>query len=270
MQTFHFISGLPRSGSTLLAAILGQNPRFSARMSSPVSQILAQTFNSMSKDNEFASFITPEQRQAILTGIFTSYYQSFPAEVVFDTSRAWTSKLPLLKTLFPQSKTIVCVRNIAWIMDSLESIARKNPLHVPGLFQNPHEIATVYTRTNTLGQSDRVVGFAYDALKEAYYSAEADAMLLIDYNTLTKSPAEVMRLIYEFIEQPYFEHDFNNLDYQETEFDEKMNTPGLHTVKRKVTYQARPTILPPDLFEKFSKLSFWEQDDNTKANRIAE
>lgn len=270
MQTIHFISGLPRSGSTLLAAILGQNPRFGARMSSPVSQIVEQTFNSMSKDNEFALFITLEQRQAILTGIFTNYYQSFNAEVVFDTSRAWTSKLPLLKTLFPQSKVIVCVRNIAWIMDSLESITRKNPLHVPGLFQNPSEIATVYTRTNTLGQSDRLVGYAYDALREAYYSAEAEAMLLVDYNTLTKSPAEVMRLIYEFIEQPYFEHDFNNLEYQENEFDEKMNTPGLHTVRRKVSYQQRATILPPDLFEKFSKLSFWEQDENTKANRICE
>ncbi len=32
----HFISGLPRSGSTLLAALLRQNPRFSAGMSSPV------------------------------------------------------------------------------------------------------------------------------------------------------------------------------------------------------------------------------------------
>ncbi|MGA8585530.1 MAG: sulfotransferase [Roseiarcus sp.] len=31
----HFISGLPRSGSTLLAALLRQNPRISAGMSSP-------------------------------------------------------------------------------------------------------------------------------------------------------------------------------------------------------------------------------------------
>ena len=32
----HFISGLPRAGSTLLAALLRQNPRFSAGMTSPV------------------------------------------------------------------------------------------------------------------------------------------------------------------------------------------------------------------------------------------
>jgi sulfotransferase len=36
MSSIHFISGLPRSGSTLLAALLRQNPRFEAGMSGPL------------------------------------------------------------------------------------------------------------------------------------------------------------------------------------------------------------------------------------------
>ncbi|WP_445305906.1 sulfotransferase [Microcoleus sp. T3_A4] len=32
----YFISGLPRSGSTLLAALLRQNPRFYSAMTSPI------------------------------------------------------------------------------------------------------------------------------------------------------------------------------------------------------------------------------------------
>jgi sulfotransferase len=39
LLVIHFISGLPRSGSTLLAAILRQNPRFHAGMSSPVASL---------------------------------------------------------------------------------------------------------------------------------------------------------------------------------------------------------------------------------------
>lgn len=269
MQTLHFISGLPRSGSTLLAAILSQNPCFHARMSSPLSQIVTQAFNAMGKENEFSIFITREQRAAILTGIFTNYYHAIESEVVFDTSRSWCSKLPLLKALFPQTKVITCVRNLAWVMDSLESIVRRNPLQVSGMFQNVGESATVYTRTTVLGLGDRLVGYAYDALKEAYYSQEADMMLLVDYEALTQAPEQVMRLIYQFIDQPYFDHDFNNLEYQEEEFDTMMKTPGLHTVKRQVKYQTRPTILPPDLFEKFNELSFWERDSNTQAHRIS-
>jgi len=41
LQTFHFIAGLPRSGSTLLAALLRQNPRFQAGMTSPVGALFA-------------------------------------------------------------------------------------------------------------------------------------------------------------------------------------------------------------------------------------
>jgi sulfotransferase len=238
-------------------------------MSSPLSQIVSQTFEAMGKNNEFSIFITPEQRQAVLTGIFTSYYQSIDSEVIFDTSRAWCGKLPLVKTLFPQAKVIVCVRNLAWVMDSLESIVRRNPLQPSGMFQNSNEMVNVYTRTETLGRGDRLVGFAYDALKEAYYSAEAGSMLLVDYEALTQAPAQVIGLIYQFIGEPTFDHDFDNLAYQEEEFDTMMKTPGLHTVKRKVTYQPRATILPPDLFTKFDELSFWERDPNTQANRIS-
>ena len=36
---FHFISGLPRSGSTLTGALLRQNPRYHAGMSSPIANL---------------------------------------------------------------------------------------------------------------------------------------------------------------------------------------------------------------------------------------
>ena len=39
-RTIHFISGLPRSGSTLLAAILRQNPSLHAHISSPVGALI--------------------------------------------------------------------------------------------------------------------------------------------------------------------------------------------------------------------------------------
>ncbi|NBP58534.1 sulfotransferase, partial [bacterium] len=35
-KKYYFISGLPRSGSTLLSAILNQNPRFYSGPNSPV------------------------------------------------------------------------------------------------------------------------------------------------------------------------------------------------------------------------------------------
>jgi len=57
----HFISGLPRSGSTLLAALLRQNPRFHAAMTSPVGGLVERMLEAMSEDNQFSTFISREK-----------------------------------------------------------------------------------------------------------------------------------------------------------------------------------------------------------------
>ena len=93
----HFISGLPRSGSTLLAALLRQNPRFHAGMSSPVGSLFMALQGAMSKRNEAAVFIDEAQKRELLKGLFDNYYHAIhPNKLVFDTNRAWCTKLPAL------------------------------------------------------------------------------------------------------------------------------------------------------------------------------
>jgi len=45
----HFISGLPRAGSTLLAGILRQDPHFHAAMTSPIGTLFAGLLGQMSQ-----------------------------------------------------------------------------------------------------------------------------------------------------------------------------------------------------------------------------
>lgn len=268
-KKIHFISGLPRSGSTLLAAILRQNPRFHAAMTSPVGSLFTTLLNVMSRGNETSMFITDQQRERILKGVFANYYQEFQDQgVIFDTNRLWCSKLPALAKLMPESKVICCVRNVAWIMDSFEQMIRKNPLQNSRMFQNDIEANTVYSRIDTLAQRNRIVGYAWSALKEAYYSEQASCLLLIDYELLATAPDKSMKLIYQFIGENYFEHDFENVDYNEEQFDENLGLPGLHKVRKKVELISRNTILPPDLFEKYSKMSFWKDQAGSRANVI--
>lgn len=266
---FHFISGLPRSGSTLLAALLRQNPRFHAAMSSPVSLLMEQMIEAMGEDSEHSIFISTQQKRAIVQGIFTGYYQPrADKEIIFDTNRRWCSKLPIIKDLFPDAKVICCVRNIAWIADSIERLIRQNTFDASRLWGTPAERSTVYSRTEALINSDRLIGFSYNALKEAFYSENSEILLLVDYEILTQNPGQVMKEIYEFLGEDFFEHDFENVEYDEPEFDKNLNTPGLHKVRSKVEYKPRTTILPPDLFEQFSNMSFWLQPSQSKANLI--
>jgi sulfotransferase len=63
MSSIHFISGLPRSGSTLLAGLLRQNPRFEAGMSGPLAGLFGALLGEMSARNEYSVFIDDAKRQ---------------------------------------------------------------------------------------------------------------------------------------------------------------------------------------------------------------
>ena len=73
MSKIHFISGLPRSGSTLLAALLRQNPRFQAGMSGPLAGLFGALLGQMSARNEYSVFIDDTQRERIVHGLFDNF-----------------------------------------------------------------------------------------------------------------------------------------------------------------------------------------------------
>lgn len=268
-QKIHFISGLPRSGSTLLSAILRQNPRIHAGMTSPVGPVFNACLTAMGAENEFSVFFKEEQKRDILHGVFDGFYRHVEATgLVFDTNRMWTSRAAAVRKLFPDSKMICCVRNPAWVMDSVERLIRKNAFDVSRIFTNAQERSTVYTRADALLNPHRMIGFAWSALKEAYYSEDSDMLLLVDYDLLASRPAEVMPLIYKFIGEEPFEHDFDDVEYEAEDFDSQLLAKGLHRVRGKVELRQRQTVLPPDLFKRFQDLVFWQDARGTRAHRI--
>ncbi len=267
---YHFISGLPRSGSTLLAAILRQNPRFRAGMTSPVGALFCGLLDQVSAGTEFGPVVTHEQRRRLLRGLFDSYYAEQAEDtVVFDTNRLWSAKLPAILDLFPSAKVIACVRNVAWVMDSIERLYRANPYENTRLFNDAVERNTVYSRVDTLAQNNRLVGFSWTAIKEAFYSEQAASLLLVDYELLANAPAKVLPLLYKFIGEPLFEgHDFTQVEFAAPEFDTALGLSGLHTVRPHVAFEPRRTVLPPDLFERYQNMSFWSEVTNSLANVI--
>ena len=267
-RVFHFISGLPRAGSTLTAAILRQNPRFHAGMSSPVASLFDHLIAQVSAGSELSTMVNEAQRARLLRGLFDSYYADHAQPVIFDTNRAWAAQLPALMRLFPEAKIICCVRDVAWVMDSLERQYRNNAFEHTRLFNNAAERATVYTRVEALANANRLVGFAWHGLREACYSEYAERVLLLEYDLLTTRPAEVFKLVYEFLGEAPYPHDFGKVEYDAPEFDAQLGMDGLHRVRPQVKPQARQTILPPDLFKRYAQLAFWRDLKDSKAFRI--
>ncbi len=215
-----------------------------------------------------STMVNEEQRARLLRGLFESYYADRDEPIIFDTNRAWTAKLPALMKLFPEAKLICLVRDVAWIMDSMERQFRDNAFENTRIFAHPNQRATVYTRVESLASSNSLVGFPYQALREACYSEFADRLIIVDYDMLTSRPAEVINLVYEFLGEEPYEHDFESVNYDAPKFDAQLGLDGLHRVHKKVEPRPRQTILPPDLFQKFAQLAFWRDLSNSKAFRI--
>lgn len=155
----HFISGLPRSGSTLLAALLRQNPALHANITSPVGSMLGALLADMSAGNETSVFIDDAQRQAVLRGLFENYYGvHHVGKTIFDTNRGWTGRIDLLAQLFPECKVICCVRHVPWIIDSVERLIRRNTYELSKIFSF-EKGGTIYSRADGMMSADGLIGF---------------------------------------------------------------------------------------------------------------
>jgi sulfotransferase len=255
-QKYHFISGLPRAGTTLLSTILNQNPKFQASISGPLARFSRAIIEQSSSQGGYRHQCDESKRKKIIQGIFESYYDDPNKETFFDTNRGWTLLLPLLKEIHPGSKVLCCVRDIKWILDSFEQLARKNPLSISNIF-SPEENANVYTRCQTLLREDKTVGFAYTALKQAITSDEKNMIFLIEYEQLCRNPTKIMKAVYNFIGEEYYDHNFDDVEASYDEFDDDVNLKGLHTTRKSVKWIERATILPPDIIQHCAKMEVW-------------
>jgi len=265
MKAIHFISGTPRSGSTLLAAILRQNPSFHANMSSPVLAMVNGVYHALGAQQEWTALTTDEQRASSMRGVIRGYYENIAREkVVFDTNRGWCAKMATLAALYPEAKVIACVREFSWIIDSFERLYQQSPLLMSKLFTMTNG-NTVYARAETLGGLQGTVGFPSHAVREAVFGPQVSKLVLVDYEALTREPAKTLDHLYTVLGLPRFKHDFSNVEFEAgDEFDSQIGVPGLHTVRRKVEFVERKSILPPDLFERYRGGDYWRDASFTR------
>jgi len=252
-KQYYFISGLPRSGSTMLSAILRQNPNFHADISD---NLFGHIMSVSHVENETKKIPLNEIRKNMIHGMFDGYYKHVDESVVFNTNRGWTAQTHILKYLYPNTKMIVCVRDILSVVNSIESAHRKNLLKGSATTGPIH--TTVYDRVKEWMGEHGFVNSCYNNIKQSLYSNETDMLLFVEYDDLCKNPEATLRRIYDFIEKPYFEHDFQNIENDESwkKFDEHIGIE-LHTVHKEIFYKERKSIIPIDAERKLKDLEVW-------------
>lgn len=220
MRAFHVVTGLPRSGSTLLCNLLNQNPEFHASSTS----VLAQTIGTVSHIWSQAPEVTSARlcdadgmdarMVRALRMLIEGWYREAPG-VVFDKGRGWTHHALALKQLFPEAKIIVTVRDLRGVFGSVEKQHRKNPL----LDTAPGPVAKgIFERADQMFSPQGLIGAPLHGVLDLM-RRQPHGIILIQYETLAQAPAMVMERLYAELDETPFQHDFEHVENTATDAD---------------------------------------------------
>ena len=263
MKAFHFISGMPRSGSQLLCNILNQNPRFHVSGTSGILDVIFSVRNNWDELIEFKANPNEEAKKRVLRGILDNYYADVERPVIINKSRGWLAYLELAEMILERpAKVIVPVRDIRDILASFEKLWRKGVAtrQIAQERENYFQWQTVEGRCEVWASKDQPVGLAYNRIRDALARGFHNRMFFIRYEDLTKRPVHVFAKLYEFLGEESFVHDFENVQQVIWEHDNVYGLGGnLHTIRSKVEPQEPqwPSILGEEVAAKYQGVDLW-------------
>jgi sulfotransferase len=271
-KTYHFLAGLPRSGNTLLSAILNQNPDIYSTPLSPLPTFMWDFANSAG-NMEQTNRNTENQikSEIFLSSFMDNYYKEVEKPVVVDREKAWgtPANLNIIKQyVTPTPKIIFTVRDI---LEIIASFIKMDADYLKNGAYNSN-----YYMANYRSEKDLVAEFLMEpngdvdkgllSLASAFYPENKGMFHIVEYNNLVFNPEETMAGIYNFLDMPNYEHNFKKIQKVETDNDEILGLPkDLHDIRKSLSNSSTSTdILSDYIKHKYSNMEFWRDGSTMK------
>lgn len=235
MTTIHYLSGLPRTGSTLLSAILSQNNNIHAEGNSALCQLIWDTSESCrvySREQLIASGRAEIERD-LIQSVAQIYYKDAPS-LIFDKCRSWTNpnNLSLVKSFLAESpKIVVLIRPVEEILKSFLYLYKKNNLD-----------STEFERDFFNPGSEPLMR-SLDGVKYAMDNNNGE-FIFIKYSELVYKPKETIESIYSFCGIEEYQHDFQEVYVKQPEDERAYDLIGLHDVRPAIGIDTKELDMP--------------------------
>lgn len=256
-KEFFFITGLPRSGSTLLGALLRQNNAYVTATSPMLDQLVTNHDIYKYKLQTTKANYIQEQLNNITFRLIQGLWAHVKEDVIIDSNRGWSKNLPTVELLFGKKiKCIVVYRDIPSIMASWLTLLRKNPNnYLDNDLRRRGMVVDDKNRMYIMWEEmvkDCVEGFIC-SIKDG-----KDNIILVNYDLLCTRPQEELSKINSFLGLPQLNYDIENVSINAIDqADEKAwGLVGMHTIRSKVQKLSNNPreLLGEELFEYFSKI----------------
>ncbi len=196
-KTYHFMAGLSRSGSTVLASILNQNPNVYVTPTSPMLQVTSKLQEIWDKEPAVNANRFVEQINNITKAILPAFWKHRSEPIIIDKDRAWGKNMLYASELFGREmKAIVTERDLPSVMASWLSLIKKD------ITSN---VDKILHENNCLINDDTRMGFIwYEIVKEdmevlKQIKIEApNKIVIVNYDDLINQPIKQIQKIEEF------------------------------------------------------------------------
>jgi sulfotransferase len=256
MEKIYFLSGLQRSGSTVISCILGQNPSIHVTPTSPLLDILHSANSKMDECVSQYTFNYELIKNDLTSGIINSFYKHIKNPYVIDKHRGWPKTINLLKDEYHDPKILCTIRPVPEILASFIKLIEKN--------KSLNNDADKYLRSNGIPITitnrcdyffNNFIKFHIDTVNEVIQNHK-DNIHLVEYNCLVYNPEEEIKKIYTFFDLPHFKHNFDYIEnICKEEKDINWGIDNLHIIRNKLEKTSTPPeeILGKELTEYYSQ-----------------
>lgn len=251
----HFVTGLPRAGSTLLQQLLGQNEKNYVTPTSGLVDLFIGCQRTWKQVEPFqAEGLSSIKKRVpdVLGGILSGFFQAElnDGRTCFDKSRSWLGHIEDLRYALGREPKLLClVRDVRSVLASFERLYRKRDVSYDYLVDNAYyQSQSLVGRCNLMLRDTGPVGMAINRLRDALDRAPGNC-LIVPYEYFTAHPKESLNKIHDFLGLEDFEYNFQDVQ-QITSEDDTVYGLDLHTVAPKVvpaTSTPWAGILPDDL-----------------------
>jgi sulfotransferase len=271
-KTYHFLAGLPRSGNTLLSALFNQNPDVYSTPLSPLPTFMWGLFSGIKSMEQVNRNVENRINSEIfLSSFMDNYYKEVEKPVVIDREKMWgtPSNLNVIKTFVtPTPKIIFTVRDI---LEIIASFVKMDAQHIKNEISNRSYYMNNYRSPKDvicehLMAPDGEIDKGLLSLASAFYPENKGMFHIVEYNDLVFNPNDTMAKIYEFLEMPYYEHNFTEIKKLEQDNDESIGLPkNLHKIRKSLSQSSTDVfILSEYIQHKYSNMEFWRENSLMK------
>ena len=251
-----FLMGMPRSGNTLFASLMNQNPKLVVTANSITLEIMKDLFL-LKQTDVFQNYPDHKSLDNVLDSVYDIYYKNWPQQYIIDRGPVMTKEnFALMQKHFKRPfKCIVLLRDLMDVLASYMKWYTENP----DSFVNRFNLQDDDEKLGKIMNNDGAVAKELTAIQNSFNYK--DQCYYLKYDDLVSDPEKYIKEVYKFLNIPYYPHQFQNLQQVNINglgYNDGIVGKNMHTIRNEIKKEYNPYIekIPQRIKDKYGHIRF--------------